>query len=512
MYAAAALLLAVSLLGLGSATRAVHHYPVEIPGGIPAVIFEPGDPRPFPGPPWTGERLPVVVLAHGFSGNAPLMTSLARRLARAGYASVAFEFRGHGRNPRPLSSGGFSFEGLAEDLDAAVSYARTQPQFDPERVAVAGHSMGAFVALEWASRDPSVDAIVAIAGGGPPGGPYSPPNTLLISPSGDPKPLRESLRAAAAKLAGLERVVLDRTYGDFERGSAVRATQVDGVAHVSVLFSGETAARMIDWLARALGPGVEPRPDSGDGRFGWVGLGLASWLVVLWGLLGWLAPFVPRVENPPVASAARALGALVAALVAGAVLLSGVDSGGAGGPFGFVGLEISGGASGYQAITGILLLIWLGRSGALRGPGGMRTVICAFALLLSSYLVLGTLLQPYLWLWLAPHRASYFFAPFVLMLPFFLAFELALRGGSAWVPIVGRVLVLFIMVVAAILQWLPGTFLFVVAGFAIFFVLFEFVCYRAARVSPNPWLLAIYQAGFSALTHAMLFPIVGSGY
>lgn len=511
MYGAAALLLAVSLLGLGSATRAVHHYPVELPGGIPAVIFEPGDPRPFPGPPWMGERLPVVVLAHGFSGNSPLMASLGRRLAHAGYASVAFEFRGHGYNPRPLSSGGFSFEGLSDDLDVAVNWARTQAQFDPDRVAVAGHSMGAFTALEWASRDPSVDAVVAIAGGAPPGGPYSPPNTLLISPSGDPEFLRASVRDAAAKLAGLERVVLDRTYGDFVRGSAVRATQIDGVAHVSVLFSDETAQRMIDWFGEALGPGVDARPGApADGRFGWVGLGLVSWLVVLWGLLGWLAPFVPRVENPPVASPLRALGTLAAAMAAAAVLLSGVDSGSAGGPFGFVGLEISGAASGYQAIAGILLLVALGGAGALRGPGGSRTWICAFALLLASYIVMGTLLEPYLWRWLAPHRASYFFAPFVLMLPFFLAFELALRGASAWVPIVGRVVVLTVMLVALVLQVLPGAFVFVAAGFAIFFVLFEFVCYRASRVAPNPWLLAIYQAGFSALAHAMLFPIVGS--
>ena len=69
MYVTAAVALAVSLLGLGSATRSVHHYAVEIPGGIPAVVHEPGDPRPFPGLPWSGERLPVVVLAPGDLGD-----------------------------------------------------------------------------------------------------------------------------------------------------------------------------------------------------------------------------------------------------------------------------------------------------------------------------------------------------------------------------------------------------------------------------------------------------------
>ena len=509
MYVTAAVALAVSLLGLGSATRSVHHYAVEIPGGIPAVVHEPGDPRPFPGLPWSGERLPVVVLAHGYMGNTPMMSSLGRRLARAGYASVAFAFRGHDRNTRPFSSGGLDFEGLSEDLAAAVLYAKGQPQFDPGRVAVAGHSMGAFTAVEWASRDPSVDAVIAISGGAAPGGPYPPPNALFIFAAQDPPFLRGAMRSGAASIAGLERLVLDRTYGDFERGSAIRASRVDGVDHLTILYSGDTAARIVGWLEQALGPGVAPRPASGDGRFGWTALGLGAWLVLLWGLLRTLAPFVPRVENPPVASSARALGVLLGALAVAAVLLSGVDAGRPGGPFGFIGLAISAPVSGYWALTGVLLLVALLRSGGLRGPGGARTSLCAAALLIASYLVMGTLLEPYAWVWLTPQRAAHALAPFLLMLPFFLGFELLLRGGRAWLPIVGRLVVLSMMALAAMLQLLPRELMVALAGFAAFFVYFEFIGYRARRVAPNPWLLAIFQAGWSALAQASLFPIIG---
>lgn len=509
MYATAAVALAVSLLGLGSATRSVHHYPVEIPGEIPAVVYEPGDPRSFPGPPLGGERLPVVVLAHGYMGNTPMMSSLGRRLARAGYASVAFAFRGHDRNTRPFSSGGFDLEGLNDDLAAAVLYARRQPQFDPERIAVAGHSMGAFTAVEWASRDPSVDAVIAISGGTAPSGPYPPPNALFIFAAGDPPFLREAARTGAASIAGLERLVLDRTYGDFARGSAIRASRVDGVDHLTILYSADAAARIVDWLERGLGPGVAPRPASGDGRFGWTALGLGAWLVLLWGLLRALAPFVPRVESPAVASSARALGLLLGALVVAAVLLSGVDAGRPGGPFGFIGLAVSAQVCGYWALTGVLLLVALLRSGGLRGPGGARTPLCAAALLIASYLMIGSLLEPYAWLWLTAQRAGYVLAPFVLMLPFFLGFELLLRGGRAWLPIVGRLVVLSVMAAAAMLQLLPGELIAVLAGFAVFFVYFEFIGYRARRVAPNPWLLAIFQAGWSALAHASLFPIIG---
>lgn len=509
MYAGAAIALAVSLVGLGSATRSVHHYAVEIPGGIPASVYEPGEPRMFPGPPWTGERMPVVVLAHGYMGNTPMLSSLGRRLARAGYASLAFAFRGHDRNPRPFSTGGFQFEGLNDDLAAAVRYAKGVAHFDPERVAVAGHSMGAFVAVEWASRDPEVDAVIAISGGAAPSGPYPPPNVLYLFAGGDPKFLRDGARAGAASVAGLEQLVLDRNYGDFERGSAVRASQVDGVDHLSILYSGDAAERIVGWLEQSLGPGVAAGPASGDGRFGWTALGFAAWLVLLWGLLRLLALLIPRVENPPVASPLRALGVLAVALCGAALLLSGIDAAQPGGPAGFVGLAVSAPVSGYQALAGILLAVALLRAGALRGPGGLRTWGVAALLLLASYLVIGTLLEPYLWLWPTAQRGSHMLAPFLLMLPFFVGFELLLRGGPAWLPILGRVVVLVVMAAAALLQWLPGELMLALPGFALFFAYFEFVGFRASRVAPNPWLLGIYQAGWSAIAHAMLFPIVG---
>ena len=91
-------------------------------------------------------------------------------------------------------------------------------------MAIAGHSMGAHTVLAYAGRDPSVSAVIGISGGNYLEGPYSPPNVLLIWASRDPKGGRVHFREIGAQLAGLQRLVLDRTYGDPARGTAVRLT------------------------------------------------------------------------------------------------------------------------------------------------------------------------------------------------------------------------------------------------------------------------------------------------
>ncbi|GII92722.1 alpha/beta hydrolase [Sinosporangium siamense] len=99
-----------------------------------------------------------VVIAHGFTGSWRERTS--RRIAHVFSAFggvVAFDFRGHGR------SGGLSTVGDEEVLDvaAAVRHART---LGYARVAVAGFSMGAAVALRHAALHGGVDAVASVSG------------------------------------------------------------------------------------------------------------------------------------------------------------------------------------------------------------------------------------------------------------------------------------------------------------------------------------------------------------
>lgn len=114
----------------------------------------------LPGPAGSGPGALAIVMAHGFtqSWQRPAVWKIAQRFNRTA-GVVTFDFRGHGR------SGGLSTLGDKEiyDLDVAVRYAR---QLGYERVATAGFSMGASVALRQAGLLGGVDAVVSVSGPG----------------------------------------------------------------------------------------------------------------------------------------------------------------------------------------------------------------------------------------------------------------------------------------------------------------------------------------------------------
>ncbi len=512
LYLAAAALLAIALIGLNRAVKGVAHQRVAISNGIPAVVYEPGPQRPFAAPPPEGVKWPVLVLAHGFTGNTGMMSQLGRRLARAGYAVITFDFEGHGENPHPFGRSGRL--GLRADLDAVLLYARTQPHYDPERIAIAGHSMGGFAVVDYASRDPGVSAVIGISGGAIPSGPYTPPNTLLIFASGDPEFLRDASREAGAHFAGLDRVVLDRTYGDASRGTAVRVSEVEGLDHITILYSTETARRMAEWLGATLGPGAAPEELS-DGRVLWSGLAFLAFLVVFCALVDALAPLLPRSELPVLPHPWRALGMLLASQVGAALLLAGVDTLGSSGPFGFVPLVVGGELLGFYALGGLLLALPLARRGALpaRGLRDLRVWAGAAALLGFSYLVLGTIAQPFASLWLAPHRLGPAGLGFVLSLPLFAGLEWSLRSGDrtgVWAPLLGKLAVLVVIALSVMAGLLPSVLLLALGAFALIFALLELFCWRLSRAAPNPWIAALLQALWTGWITGAIFPVIAA--
>lgn len=103
---------------------------------------------------------PVVVLLHGWGGNAETLLPLVQPLRQAGYALLLFDARCHGR------SGEDSFASMprfAEDLGHALDWLKQQEGIDPRRIAIVGHSVGAAAALLAASRRADVAALVSIA-------------------------------------------------------------------------------------------------------------------------------------------------------------------------------------------------------------------------------------------------------------------------------------------------------------------------------------------------------------
>ncbi len=115
-------------------------------------------PTGAPGP------LAGVALCHphpmfGGSMESPIVQALCSALNDRGAATLRFNFRGVGASEGRFDRG----EAEQDDLRAAVDTLRRWPGVDGKRVAVAGVSFGAVVALEALRRLKSVAAVAALA-------------------------------------------------------------------------------------------------------------------------------------------------------------------------------------------------------------------------------------------------------------------------------------------------------------------------------------------------------------
>ena len=106
--------------------------------------------------------VPCVVMGHGFTlTRRDGIPEYAQRLAAAGFAALAFDYRHWGDstgNPR----GWISLREQLADWQAAVRHARTLQGVDAGRIAVWGFSMGGGHALLTAARDTRIAATVAL--------------------------------------------------------------------------------------------------------------------------------------------------------------------------------------------------------------------------------------------------------------------------------------------------------------------------------------------------------------
>src|ERR1700674_3807269 len=102
-------------------------------------------------PPGAGPH-PTLVICHGLPGNEKNL-DLAQAVRRAGWNAVTFNNRGSWGSP-----GAFRFSHNLEDADAVLAYLRdpvNAPRLgiDTQRIAMAGHSIGGWVAVHTAAHD-----------------------------------------------------------------------------------------------------------------------------------------------------------------------------------------------------------------------------------------------------------------------------------------------------------------------------------------------------------------------
>jgi dienelactone hydrolase len=489
------------------------HFDTTLDGGVPATVYIPGKPGSFahvPFPPPTGERWPVVVLLHGYSGDRAAVSTLARRLAQNGIAVISIEFAGHGMNRNPFSRGETD-ETLVKETKTAVDYARTLPLVDGSRIIVMGHSMGAGTALDYAQRDHTITGAVMISGGFDLYGPQRPRNALFIYAQHDPDIIRMLEREIAAKLADTEQIQLDKVYGDLNTGTAVELIEVPGVDHIRILFSDTAASEILDWCDRLFGVTAPTARDLRDPRIQTQFIVFACFIVLLFPLgygLGTLAPLRERRLTVGKDGWLSLLG-LAVALIAALPLVSTYV------PAHFLALD-----------TGDVLISWLSVAGLgiigtlalTNGLGGLKlqeslgatllAVLLGFALIYAMQVPREVTLHN---LSLTPERLIAFIFATLLLVPFFLGFEILVRRGGPWMSpvlgMIGRAIIILVLILGLAARVIPPVVSLLLPILVIFLVEFEIVSATMYARSGNLAVAALLESAWLAYMIAAIMPI-----
>jgi uncharacterized protein len=113
-----------------------------------------------------GERRPACLVLHGFGSNkgSKACISPAKLLESWGYVALRFDMRGCGESEGPRAH--IICLEQVEDTKSAVTYLMSRPEVDPAKIACAGHSFGAAVAVYTGGVDPRIAAVISSGGWG----------------------------------------------------------------------------------------------------------------------------------------------------------------------------------------------------------------------------------------------------------------------------------------------------------------------------------------------------------
>ena len=508
-------LLVVFLLAIARLTRLENGGPahafVMLPGQEPATMYLPGPGLPFytlfPKP--AAERPPAVVLIHGFMGDRKLMSTLARRLTENGYAVLAIDVNGHGENRNPFNGGEADTTSLREDVRQAVEYLRSNQLVDGSRIVVMGHSMGAGATLDYATHDPNLKGAVMISGGWSLG-PERPKNALFIFAERDPvDAIQDTSTTLAAHLAGVDQIVLGKTYGDFTQGNAVEAVRVPGVDHLTILYSTDAATTIVKWLDSTFGTTRTAPIALTDARRRTAGIALFAFVVLLIPLGRVCGSMVPNWagERPGPSGWIGLLilgGALIASMPLAAV-----------NPASFVPVVVGNIQVSWLAVAGLIIFGVLTIAHMLdwyrirEGVGvALLAAAAGFAVAYVCQVAMGVAFHH---LSLSPERLMVMAMAAVLLFPFWMGFEWLVRRGelamsTVWATL-GRILIVVLMVVGVSLGVLPFVIMLILPVIVLNMVMFEIFSASAYSVSRNLVLIASFESLWFAWMLAAASPI-----
>jgi pimeloyl-ACP methyl ester carboxylesterase len=184
---------------------------------------------------------PAVVLVPMLSRTQADWQPLVPGLTAAGIAVLAMDLRGHG-----ASSGatGGDLNVMALDVQAAVAFLKMRPDVQTGRLAIAGASLGANLAVLVAADDPSVRSIALLSCGLDYRGVkaenamrrYGSRPAMILAGSNDPYAARSARQLATA-------------------GPGIRDLRIlEGAGHGTVMLGRdpELARQLVDWFLRTL--------------------------------------------------------------------------------------------------------------------------------------------------------------------------------------------------------------------------------------------------------------------
>ena len=186
-----------------------------------------------------------LVLIHGLTRTAATWLPVGRRLAGT-HAVVAPDLRGHGASDAPLK--GYDLASLALDVLTVAAGAGWGEAVDGPPVVVAGHGLGAMVAVEMARLQPaSVRALLLVDGGW---------EEMVEATRMLPDQLVEAMAEPPEVLASMDTYLADRR--DFDPASwdadqeAAARTQVSErhAGHVGLVTKGSVIRRCVDAMYR----------------------------------------------------------------------------------------------------------------------------------------------------------------------------------------------------------------------------------------------------------------------
>jgi pimeloyl-ACP methyl ester carboxylesterase len=102
----------------------------------------------------------MIIILHGWGGNAELMLPIAMPFHRAGINVLLFDTRSHGKSDQDTFS---SLPRFAEDLGDVIDWIKQHHPDRTKKIALLGHSVGAGAVLLEASKREDIAAVISIS-------------------------------------------------------------------------------------------------------------------------------------------------------------------------------------------------------------------------------------------------------------------------------------------------------------------------------------------------------------